>query len=43
MDLYLRALSKEDDKEIHEMLQGINQNDNGFHNEVGDRMKTPTD
>jgi predicted acetyltransferase len=34
MGLYLKELSKEDGKEIFDMLQEINQNDNGFHNEV---------
>jgi predicted acetyltransferase len=34
MGLYLRKLSKDDGKEIYEMLQGINHNDDGFRNEV---------
>ena len=34
--LYLRKLSRNDDRSIYDMLQGIESNENGFHNDVKD-------
>ena len=36
LNLFLKQLSKNDNKQIYEMLQKIEKNDNGFHNEVKD-------